>query len=163
VKRCAGILLDGLLLFSSNPLSINGAAAQDIPKPKSTVVYVAEQQNVPAGKQSLVELHFRVVDGYHVNSHTPKSDFLIPTELTVQPAVGVIQSAAVYSAGHDFSFSFSPTEKLDVYSGDFTVKLPVVADAGTHMMDASLRYQACDRAACYPPKLLPLQVLFTAR
>jgi hypothetical protein len=43
------------------------------PKPKSFVVYAAEQQNVPAGKRSVLELHFHVVDGFHVNSHTPKS------------------------------------------------------------------------------------------
>jgi hypothetical protein len=31
------------------------------------------------------------------------------------------------------------------------------------MMDGTLRYQACDHAACYPPKSLPVQVIFTAR
>jgi hypothetical protein len=138
--------------------------AQDAaPKPKNTVLYVAEQQTIPAGKRSTVELHFKVLDGYHVNSHTPKSDFLIPTELKAQPAAGVTLSPLVYSAGQEFSFSFSPTEKLDVYSGDFIVKMPVVAAAGEHLLDATLHYQACDHAACYPPKTLPVQVLFTAK
>ena len=45
----------------------------------------------------------------------------------------------------------------------FTVKLPVVADTGTHTVDGTLRYQACDHAACYPPKSLPVQVIFTAK
>jgi DsbC/DsbD-like thiol-disulfide interchange protein len=133
------------------------------PKPKSFVVYAAEQQNVPAGKRSVLELHFHVVDGFHVNSHTPKSELLIPTQITLQPASGVKAQAVQYPAGTSYSFSFDPTEKLDVYSGAFTVKLPVVADAGTHMMDGTLRYQACDHAACYPPKSLPVQVIFTAR
>jgi DsbC/DsbD-like thiol-disulfide interchange protein len=133
------------------------------PKPKSFVVYAAEQQNVPAGKRSVLELHFRVVDGFHVNSHTPKSELLIPTQITLQPASGVKAEAVQYPAGTSYSFSFDPTEKLDVYSGAFTVKLPVVADAGTHMMDGTLRYQACDHAACYPPKSLPVQLIFTAR
>jgi len=132
-------------------------------KPKSNVIYVAEQQSVPAGKKAVLELHFKVLEGYHVNSHTPKSDFLIPTALKTQPTPGVTQAPPTYSAGQEFSFSFSPTEKLDVYSGDFTIKLPVVAEAGEHLVDASLRYQACDHAACYPPKTLPLQVLFTAK
>jgi hypothetical protein len=30
-------------------------------------------------------------------------------------------------------------------------------------LDGSLRYQACDSAACYPPKTLPIQVVFTAK
>src|SRR5258708_6037105 len=58
------------------------------PKPKSFIVYAAEPQNVPAGKRSVLELHFRVVDGFHVNSHTPKSELLIPTQITLQPAAG---------------------------------------------------------------------------
>jgi hypothetical protein len=62
-----------------------------------------------------------------------------------------------------YSFSFDPTEKLDVYAGDFTMKLPVVAAAGEHTVSGVLRYQACDNAACYPPKTLPVQVLFTAK
>jgi DsbC/DsbD-like thiol-disulfide interchange protein len=133
------------------------------PKPKSFVLYAAEQQNVTAGKRSVLELHFRVVDGFHVNSHTPKSELLIPTQITLQPAAGVKAEAVEYPAGTSYSFSFDPTEKLDVYSSAFTVKLPVVAEAGAHTVDGTLRYQACDHAACYPPKSLPVQVIFTAK
>ena len=35
----------------------------------------------------------------------------------------------------------------------FAVKVPVVAAAGEHTVAGSLRYQACDHAACYPPKV----------
>jgi DsbC/DsbD-like thiol-disulfide interchange protein len=133
------------------------------PKPKSYVVYAAEQQKITAGKRSVLDLHFRVVDGFHVNSHTPKSELLIPTQISLQPATGVKADAVEYPAGTSYSFSFDPTEKLDVYSGEFTVKFPVVAEAGTHTVDGILRYQACDHAACYPPKSLPVQVIFTAK
>jgi hypothetical protein len=132
-------------------------------KPKSYIVYGAEPQNVAAGKRSVLELHFRVLDGYHVNSHTPKSELLIPTRIELQPAAGVKADAVEYPSGTSYSFSFDPTEKLDVYTGAFTVKLPVVAEAGPHSVDGTLRYQACDHAACYPPKSLPVQVIFTAK
>jgi hypothetical protein len=111
----------------------------------------------------VLELHFQVVDGFHVNSHTPKSELLIPTQILLQPAAGVKADAVEYPAGTSYSFSFDPSEKLDVYTGAFTVKLPVVAEAGTHTVDGTLRYQACDHAACYPPKSLPVQVIFTAK
>ena len=133
------------------------------PKPKSYVVYAAEPQNIVAGKRSVLELHFQVVDGFHVNSHTPKSELLIPTQILLQPAAGVKADAVEYPAGTSYSFSVDPSEKLDVYTGAFTVKLPVVAEAGTHTVDGTLRYQACDHAACYPPKSLPVQVIFTAK
>ena len=81
----------------------------------------------------MLELHFRVVDGFHVNSHTPKSELLIPTQISLQTAAGVKAEAVEYPAGTSYSFSFDPTEKLDVYTGGaFTVKLPVVAELGTH-------------------------------
>lgn len=132
-------------------------------KPKSYVMYAAEPQSVVAGKRSLVELHFRVVDGFHVNSHTPKSELLIPTQIALQPAAGVKVATVEYPAGTAYSFSFDTAEKLDVYSGAFTVKVPVVAEAGEHAIDGTLRYQACDHAACYPPRSLPVQVIFTAK
>jgi hypothetical protein len=132
-------------------------------KPKSYVLYAAEPQTVPAGKHAVPELRFHLVQGYHVNSHTPKSDLLIPTALTLQPADGVKASPLEYPPGQPFSFSFDPSDKLDVYASDFTVKLPVVASAGVHTIDGSLKYQACDHASCYPPKALPVRVVFTAK
>jgi Thiol:disulfide interchange protein DsbD, N-terminal len=162
-----GIVLAGLLvaLPGESVLPAQQIGNLDAPaaKPKAYVVYAAEQQNVAAGKRSVLELHFRVVDGFHVNSHTPKSELLIPTQIAFQPAAGVKAEAVEYPAGTSYSFSFDPTEKLDVYTGAFTMKLPVVAEAGTHTVDGTLRYQACDHAACYPPKSLPVQVIFTAK
>lgn len=132
-------------------------------KPKAYVLYAAEPQTVPAGKQAIVELRFHMVPGYHVNSHTPKSQLLIATTLTLNPADGVKSGLIEYPAGKPYSFSFDPTDKLDVYMGDFTVKLPVTATAGAHTVDGSLRYQACDNASCYPPRTLPVKVVFTAK
>jgi Disulphide bond corrector protein DsbC len=155
----------GLLVALPGALIAQQVGTLDAPavKPKSYVVYGAEPQNVAAGKRSVLELHFRVLDGYHVNSHTPKSELLIPTRIELQPAAGVKAEAVEYPTGTSYSFSFDPSEKLDVYTGGFTVKLPVVAEAGAHTVDGTLRYQACDHAACYPPKSLPVQVIFTAK
>jgi hypothetical protein len=162
-----GIILAGWLValpwVAVAPAQQVGNLDAPAPKTKSFVVYAAEPQIVTAGKRSVLELNFRVVDGFHVNSHTPKSELLIPTKITLQPATGVKAEEVEYPAGQSYSFSFDPTEKLDVYSGAFTVKLPVVADAGTHTVEGTLRYQACDHAACYPPKSLPVQVIFTAK
>jgi hypothetical protein len=158
-------LLAGLLIALPGALVAQQVGTLDAPavKPKSYVVYGAEPQNVAAGKRSVLELHFRVLDGYHVNSHTPKSDLLIPTRIELQPSPGVKSDAVEYPSGTSYSFSFDPSEKLDVYTGSFTVKLPVVAETGVHTVDGTLRYQACDHAACYPPKSLPVQVMFTAK
>ncbi len=133
------------------------------PKPKQYVAFAAELATVPAGKRAELELRFRVAGGFHVNSHTPKSELLIPTRLELSPVAGVKVAEAEYPAGKSYSFSFSPKDSLDVYSDDFVVKVPVVAAAGEHELKGTLKYQACDRAACYPPKSLPVDVLFTAK
>ncbi|WP_260704979.1 protein-disulfide reductase DsbD N-terminal domain-containing protein [Edaphobacter flagellatus] len=158
-----------LLGISLAGLSMGVAAAQSgsltssVVKTKQYIVFASDEQVVTAGKKSTVELHFKVNDGFHVNSHTPKSELLIPTNLTLQPAAGVTASAVEYPAGTAFSFSFEPGEKLDVYTGTFTVKIPVVAAAGSHTVQGVLHYQACDNAACYPPKSLPVEFVLTAK
>lgn len=153
----------GLWMVATGAIAQVGDLAGSHEKPKSYVVYAAEDQAVVAGRRSVLELSFHVVDGFHVNSHTPKSELLIPTKLTLQPSTGVKPENAEYPAGTEYSFSFDPTNKLDVYSGGFTVKLPVLATAGPHTIDGTLRYQACDHAACYPPKSLPVEIVFTAK
>ncbi len=133
------------------------------PKQKQFVVCVAESQVVTAGKPAMLELRFRVEDGFHVNSHHPSSELEIPTVVELAPEAGVQLSAAQYPAGKIYTPAFDPSEKLDTYSGEFAVRLPVVATAGSHALHGALKYQACDRAACYPVKTLPVDVLFVAR
>lgn len=150
-------LLAAAVPFTFAQISLDSA------KSKSYVTYTAESQSVPAGKRGVLQLHFQLMQGFHVNSHTPKSKLLIPTELTLQPTTGVTTGAPEYPVGQPFSFSFDPNEKIDVYAGAFTVKLPVTATPGAHTIEATLKYQACDTASCYPPKTLPVKIMFTVK
>ena len=122
-----------------------------------------EQVTIPAKKASLVELHFRVADGMHINSHVPHSKLLIPTNLIVAERPGLNVSAVDFPAGTDYSFSFSPKEKLSVYAGEFILKATVTAQAGQHLLEGGLRYQACDSNSCYPPKTIPIALNITAK
>ncbi len=154
----------GICFAAGTLLGAQDFGSLDGPPPRNHqfITYVAEQQNVSAGKRTVVELHFRVEAGYHVNSHTPKSELLIPTRLELDPAPGVKAAALEYPAGQEYSFAFDPKEKLDVYAGAFTVKVPLTVAAGTHDLHGTLKYQACDKAACYPPKSLGIVVPITA-
>ena len=152
-----GVVLPAMLI--AQQVLLDGAPGKGV----GHVTYVAEPESVPAGKAGFLELRFKVKDGFHVNSHTPKSELLIPTQIALQPASGVKVGEVVYPAGTAYSFSFDPKEKLDVYTGEFVVKVPVVAAAGEHAVAGSLRYQACDHAACYPPRSLAVQAIFTAK
>ena len=119
---------------------------------------------VAAGKRSVVEVHLLVADGYHVNSHAPKSDLLIATVAKLEPQdAGVRIDPVEYPRGTSYSFSTDPGEVLDVYTGAIVLRVPVVAAAGDHVLQGTLRYQACDQKSCFPPKTLALAVPFTAR
>jgi len=141
------------------------AQVQETAKPSRTgaraeaVQYLyPEQVTVPAGKATAVALHFRIKDGLHINSHQPKDEFLIPTVLSLPESSGVRLESATYPAGTDFVLPVDPGTKLIVYTGDFAIQARVVAQPGDHMVEAKLRYQACDANACLPPKTITVPI-----
>ena len=117
-----------------------------------------EQVTVPAGKPSPVEMHFRVGEGLHVNSHTPSQDYLIPTTLSIPEASGVRLEGAIYPAGSDITLPLDPDTKLSVYTGEFIINTRIVATRGNHLVEAKLHYQACDKNACLPPKTITVPI-----
>jgi DsbC/DsbD-like thiol-disulfide interchange protein len=117
-----------------------------------------EQVTVPAGKSTPVALHFRIKEGLHINSHEPKEEFLIPTVLSIPDSSGVHLEAASYPAGKDFVLPVDPGTKLIVYTGEFAIQARIVAQPGDHMVEAKLRYQACDANACLPPKTITVPI-----
>jgi hypothetical protein len=117
-----------------------------------------EQVSVPAGKSSPVTLHFRIQPNLHINSHTPREQYLIPTVLSFPESSGVRLADATYPAGADFTLPADPNEKLLVYSGDFAIQTKIVATPGDHLVEAKLRYQACDQNACMPPKTITVPI-----
>ena len=166
------VLLAGLYLGGPAAQQIGdlqGGAART-GKMREYVTYVPEPALVAAGKRSVVEIHLVVASGYHVNSHSPKSELLIPTSIVLDSDdAGVKAGAVEYPAGMSFHFTTDPTvqdtppETLDVYTGPVVFRVPVTATAGDHTLKGSLRYQACDQRACYPPKKLDISIPLTAR
>ncbi len=76
-----------------------------------------DQTEVAARKPQVVELRFRIQDGFHINSHTPHEKNLIPTQLMVVDGDGVNVSAVDFPPGTDTSFAFAPNDKVSVYTG----------------------------------------------
>jgi hypothetical protein len=116
---------------------------------------------VKRGEPSPVELDFRVKQGFHINSNHPNSPYLIPTVLKLDAPTDIAIGKVDYPPGRNLSFAFAPDEKLNVYSGDFSVKVMVHAlhtiMPGKYNVRGQLRYQACDDRACYPPRNLPVR------
>jgi hypothetical protein len=142
-------------------LGLIGAVAQaQAGKPPSITMAPVAMVTAPRTEQTTVSLNFRVPRGYHINSNSPKSEFLIPTALKMDVPTDIVLGKIDYPEGQDLTFPFSPDEKLNVYTGDFTIGLNVhplrSVVPGKYVMHGVLRYQACDNASCYPPKTVPV-------
>ena len=123
---------------------------------------VSPTVSLTAGKTAQVEVRFRVNPGYHVNSHNPGSELLIPTALDFKPLDKIKAGKITYPPGEEFALEFSPKEKLNVYTGDVVTEVPVIvakdAAVGTYTLKGELQYQACNNNSCFPPKNLPVEI-----
>ena len=128
------------------------------PKAQAVEYLYPEQVTVAAGKPSAVTLHFRIQQNLHINSHTPREQYLIPTVFSIPESSGVRLASASYPAGTDFTLPVDPSQKLLVYSGEFAIQAHIVATPGDHLVEAQLHYQACDQNACMPPKTITVPI-----
>ncbi len=154
---CAGLLAAAL---TAAPQKLPWQTS-DSSNPNSTqlVRYLYPQQvTLQAGKPQTIDLHFRIENGLHINSHTPRQKSLIRTELIVAEPPGVNISAVDFPPGSDYAFPADPSQKLSVYSGEFVLKMHITPKSGDHLIQEALRYQACDTHTCFPPRTTPVAV-----
>ncbi|HVW87097.1 MAG TPA: protein-disulfide reductase DsbD domain-containing protein [Bryobacteraceae bacterium] len=117
---------------------------------------------VKAAKGSTAEVTLKasLPSGYHANSNKPAEAYLIP--LTLKWTGGPLQMLSVtYPQGTMEKYSFSD-KPLSVVTGEFSIttkfRVPAEAASGPAAQTGTLRYQACDNKACYPPKNVPVNV-----
>ena len=104
-----------------------------------------------------------VLSGYHINDHHPTLDYLIPTEVKVEPSKEVTVSGITYPKGELARFAFSDAP-LSVYEGtvrvDVAFQLEHKVPPGEYGVKGKLTYQACNDHACLPPASVPLSFSF---
>ena len=137
------------------------ASAQLAPTDHYVTYAPPEKVKVAAGAPATVAFDFRVNQGMHINSDTPKSEFLIPTKLRFMPPTDIAVGKLEYPKAEELELSFSK-EKLSVYTGDFRIKAQVNASrsatTGPYTVHGELKYQACNDKACFPPKTIEITV-----
>src|SRR3984885_952988 len=143
------------------------ASAQDSAAPKNPSEIVTTHSfvsldPVPRGKEFQAAIVVKIATGYHMNSHKPSDSYLIPTTVTPQLPAGFTLAEAIYPAGRDEKFPFSPDKPLNVYSGSVTLRLRLTADnsvaLGAATIPVTLRFQACNMSACLPPVKVPVSL-----
>lgn len=151
-----------LVSLGATLLLAAAVSAQEFPgnRQPSVTYNPPEMTAIDRGHMGGVRLQFRIPAGYHINSNQPKQDYLKKTEVKLDAPTDIAIAGVTYPPGVDRSFPFAPDEKLNVYTGDFEVKVLVrplkSVLPSKYAVHGVLKYQACDNAACYPPKQLPI-------
>ncbi|MDI6401075.1 cytochrome c biogenesis protein CcdA [Balneolaceae bacterium ANBcel3] len=129
---------------------------------KVTVSSYLSVDQVPVGSSFYIAIVLDIEDSWHINAHRPTLDYLIGTEVSMDPTDGFIISNLYYPEPHYYEFAFAGGEELLVYEGRTPVFLEVRASSqlepGTYIMEGYARVQACDDQNCLAPSNLPLSI-----
>ena len=113
------------------------------------------------GEEFTVQVRIDVEEGWHVNSHEPLQEYLIPTELSLGRASLFSLEAVDYPEGTRVSLSFSD-EELSVYEGqvliEATLRVGPEAPEGPEDVPFELQVQPCSDTECLRPQALSLRL-----
>jgi len=111
--------------------------------------------SVTKGKAAKATVYLTLPAGLHANSHSPNSEYAIPTVVKASSIKGVKLGAVTYPRGHNRKFAFSE-QPINVYEGrvpfTFTVTVPPTFSGSSVKVNVSVAYQACTEEVCYTKK-----------
>lgn len=150
ISKFAATLIAAALLFSS-PAGSQTPSGKDVVAPEA----YASHDPVARGMFFQVAVVLKIRNGFHVNAREVTEDYLIPTDLRAEVPAGFKLGTVAYPKGTLQTFTFSKNKKLNVYSGNVTILLPLTAlptaPLGPQHIPMKLRYQACSTEICLPP------------
>lgn len=136
-----------ILLFLIFFLCVSDRQAQ-------TVKGILETKTLRKGRVGKAKIILEIPEKVHVNSAIPKTEFAIPTNLTVR-GNGIKITKLTYPKGKDRKFEFTE-EPINVYENrvefKFSFFVPKNFRGQQAKLTAKLLYQACTEQVCYPPK-----------
>ncbi|MDX1631626.1 MAG: thioredoxin family protein [Thermoanaerobaculia bacterium] len=106
------------------------------------------------GAEVRIAALLEIDEGWHVNSHRPSYDYLIPTRLELFPPEGWGEAEIAYPEPIHATFTFAE-EPLSVFEGETVIEgrleIPSGAEEGMAPVRGELTYQACNDTQCLPP------------
>jgi suppressor for copper-sensitivity B len=142
-----------VLLTAGLALAV-AASGQFRPPPKASVEAFADLTSYAAGTPVRIAAVVAIDDGWHIQSHTPSYDYLIPTELALELPEGWPKAAVRYPAHVMWQSQFAE-DPLAAYEHEAVihagVELPADLATGAVEVPVELLYQACDELVCLPP------------
>lgn len=153
-ERYLRLALVAMLAFGAAAVS----AAEDRP-PVVQARMVLATDGVHAGSSAKAAVVAEIACGFHINDRQPTLDYLIPTELKLDPSPRLAVAKLIYPKGELKTFAFSDTQ-LSVYQGTIEVgallKVARSTPPGSYTLKGKFHYQACNDHACLPPTSVPI-------
>ncbi len=129
-------------------------AAQMGRQEKAEVTLVADRTAYAPGDGARIAVELDIERDWHVNSHEPTFDYLIPTEVLWEFPDGWPSPTVAYPHDEMEKFGFADVP-LAVYQGRVAIiadlVLPSSLADGTQSIAVEVTYQACNDRQCLPP------------
>lgn len=146
--------LGTVVLFAAGLALAVAAGGQFRPPPKASVETFTDLASYAAGTPVRIAAVVTIDDGWHIQSHTPSYDYLIPTELALELPEGWPEAVIRYPAHVMWQSQFAE-DPLAAYEHEAVihvdVELPTDLATGGVDVPVELLYQACDELVCLPP------------
>jgi thiol:disulfide interchange protein DsbD len=109
---------------------------------------------VVAGSELLLAVEVEIAEIWHINSNSPKDEFLVPTSLSVSGNNFIEWIKVAYPPAKEYKFDFSDNPVL-VWEGKFLIPFKVKfsenIETRIHPIIITIEYQACNNSACLAP------------
>jgi len=135
--------------------------AEKKPGEAASLDKVEVQGEVKPGGNIVAVVHVKLDKNWHLQSNKPSEPSFIPTVLTLSPTPGARANTIKYPEGKAEKVQ-GIAKPLSVYDGDFQISALLTLDAQARLpltIPATLSYQACQGATCYPPKKLKFDIV----
>lgn len=146
--RITIISLSGLLM---------GWSTSDVEIVKVT----APKIKTEAGQQSVINVSVDVTNGYHIQAHKVKNEFMVPTTLEIKGNDSFALKKQVFPSTKKFKLE-GTDEYLDVYDGRFEIQTFLITQKqtqkGFYTLIGKLKYQACDSMRCLFPRTVDFSI-----
>ena len=118
------------------------------------------------GKNSVINVAIEVKNGYHIQAHEVRDEFIVPTTLEINGDPQIIIETIVFPPAKKFRLEGAEKD-LDVYDGSFEIKVffkaQNKAQKNSFPLNGKLTYQACDSMRCFSPRVIDFSIIVEVR
>jgi thioredoxin:protein disulfide reductase len=146
-----------IIIFYTISLRLHGQVTPD-----EVVKVNFGELNVRTGEISKINIFIEVKEGYHIQAHEVKDEFIVPTTLEIDECEEFTIKKLIFP--RPVKFKLEGTEKyLDVYNGRFEIKtflkIQKQIQKGHYNLNGKVNYQACDSVRCHFPRSVNFSVI----